>query len=363
MIPPWWQTAVIYQIYPRSFADADGDGIGDLPGILSRIDYLAHTLQVDAIWLSPFYPSPQKDYGYDVSDYTDVNPEYGTLDDFERLVAASHERGIRVIIDYVPNHSSDRHPWFVESRSSSDNPKRDWYVWRDPAPDGGPPNNWLSLFGGSAWAWDEATGQYYLHSFLEEQPDLNWRNPAVRAAMHDVLRFWLDRGVDGFRIDVAHFIAKDPEFRDNPPAPPDDDQGPFQRLDEYRAQLHPHDKGHPDVHQYFREIRSVLDDYGDRYSVGEIHEFDWQTWAGFYGKGDELHHVFDFSLIHTPWKAPAIRSLIDAQEAAIPDGAWPNHVLGNHDEPRIAFRRGQPAARVAAVLLLTTRGTPTLYYG
>ena len=357
----WW-TGVIYQIYPRSFLDSNGDGIGDLPGIISKVDYLADTLGVDAIWLSPFYPSPQADFGYDVADYTEVAPEYGTIGDFDRLVAACHAAGIRVIIDFVPNHSSDRHPWFLESRSSRRNPKREWYVWADPAEDGGPPNNWLSVFGGRAWEYDELTEQYYLHSFLAEQPDLNWRNPAVRRVMLDVLRFWLDRGVDGFRIDVAHFIAKDPGLRDNPPAPAEA-EGEWRDMGSYDSQIHRHDKNHDDVHVYFREIRALLDEYDETYSIGEIHEMDWGRWAKAYGDGDELHHVYDFSLIYAPWDAGSVRQRIEAQEAAIPNGAFPNHVLGNHDEPRIAYRYGQEQARVAAMLLLTSRGTPTLYYG
>jgi len=358
----WWQSGVVYQIYPRSFADADGDGIGDLAGILSRVEYLADTLGIDAVWLSPFYPSPQADFGYDVADYTDVDPVYGTLADFAALVAACHDRGIRVIVDFVPNHSSDRHGWFLQSRSARDDPKRDWYTWRDPAPDGGPPNNWISVFGGPAWELDEATGQYYLHSFLKEQPDLNWRNTEVRAAMHDVLRFWLDRGVDGFRIDVAHRIAKDPELRSNPLADAAT-SGPGKDHGEYDTLEHLHDAGHPDVHEYFREIRAVLDEYDDRYSIGEIHEYDWQRWASYIGEGDELHQVFDFSLLFAPWEAAEIRARIAGQEDALPPGGWPNHVLGNHDEPRIARRLGSDHARLAALVLLTTRGTPTLYYG
>jgi alpha-glucosidase len=359
--PPWWQQAVVYQIYPRSFADSDGDGIGDLRGIIDRVPYLSDTLGVDAVWLSPFYPSPQADFGYDVADYCDVDPTYGTLADFDELVAALHGTGIRVIVDLVPNHTSDQHPWFRSSRSSRDDPKRGWYVWRDAAPDGGPPNNWLSNFGGSAWAWDEATGQYYLHSFLAAQPDLDWRNPDVRAAMHDVLRFWLDRGVDGFRIDVAHRIAKDPDLRDEPVATRSG--GPGKELGEYDSLVHVHSMGHPDVHEYFRGIRAVLDEYDDRYAIGEIHEFDWERWASYHGDGDELHQVFDFSLLYAPWEADAIADLLDAQECALAAGGWPNHVLGNHDEPRIAFRRGPEQARVGAFLLLTSRGTPTLYYG
>lgn len=359
--PPWWQTGVTYQIYPRSFMDSNGDGIGDLPGILSKVNYLADTLGVDAIWLSPFYPSPQADFGYDVADYTDVAPEYGTLDDFDRLLSACHVAGIRVVIDFVPNHSSDRHPWFIESRSSRDNPKRDWYVWMDPAEDGGPPNNWLSVFGGGAWEFEDTTGQYYLHSFLAQQPDLNWRNPEVRAAMADALRFWLDRGVDGFRIDVAHHIAKDPAFRDNPPATTTRDD--WKDMGGYGSQIHLYDKGHRDVHDYFRELRGLFDEYENSYSVGEIHENDWDVWASYYGNGDELHHIFDFSLLYAPWDADSVRERVEAQESTLPPGAFPNHVLGNHDEPRIAYRYGQDQARVAAMLLLTSRGTPTLYYG
>lgn len=361
----WWQTGVLYQIYPRSFQDDNGDGVGDLAGILNKLDYLSDTLGVDAMWLSPFYPSPMADFGYDVSNYTDVHPMFGDLATFDRLVAEAHRRGLRVVIDYVPNHTSDRHPWFLESRSSRDNPKRDWYIWRDPKPDGALPNNWLSLFGGPAWGWDEETRQYYLHSFLKEQPDLNWRNPEVKAAMLDVLRFWLARGVDGFRIDVAHFIMKDPELRDNPLNPyPVAMQRP---LGEYDTQLHVHSVGHPDVHQVFREIRAVLNSFSDpcpRFCVGEIHEFDWSIWTSFYGDQlDELHMPFNFQFLVVPWKGTSIRSMVDGLEAHLPHGAWPNYVLGNHDESRIASRLGRAQVRVAMMLLLTLRGTPTLYYG
>jgi glycosidase len=363
LVHPWWQTAVIYQIYPRSFADANGDGIGDLQGIIDRIDYLSDTLGVDAVWLSPFYPSPMKDFGYDVSDFCDVDPMFGTLDDFDRLLAAVHERGMRLIIDLVPNHTSNEHPWFFESRSSTQNLKRDWYVWRDAKPDGSPPNNWLAVFGGKAWAWDENTRQYYLHSFLTSQPDLNWRNPQVQEAMFDVARFWLDRGVDGFRLDVAHFIMKDPEMRDNPPAPSVD--GSFKSLGAYDSQLHPYDKGHRDVHRVFRDLRNVLDSYDDgRFAVGEIHIFDFEEWASYYGQNlDELHMPFNFSLVWAPWDAGRFRELVDAVDAVVPDGGWPNYVLGNHDERRLVGRFGGPQARVAAMLLLTLKGTPTLYYG
>ncbi len=363
MSAPWWQRGVVYQVYPRSFQDTTGNGIGDLPGITRRLPYLAGTLGVDAVWISPFYPSPMDDFGYDVADYTDVDPLFGSLEDLDELVAAAHGLGLRVIIDWVPNHSSDRHPWFIESRSSQDNARRDWYVWRDAKPDGSPPNNWLSVFGGPAWEWDETTGQYYLHSFLPSQPDLNWRNPGVEAAMFDTLRFWLDRGIDGIRIDVAHFIMKDPDERDNPPAPPQPDRM-FKDHGEYEAQVHLHDKGHPDVHAVFRRLRTLLDSYeGERFAVGEIHIFDWDEWAAYYGNGDELHMPYNFSLIFAPWAAAEFRRRITDLERALPAHAWPNYVLGNHDEIRLIARYGADAARAAAVLLLTLRGTPTLYYG
>ncbi len=366
----WWQRGVIYQIYPRSFKDTTGNGVGDLQGVIERLDYLNDgteaSLGIDAIWLSPIFPSPMADFGYDVADYCDIHPLFGDLATFDRLVSEAHERGVKIIIDWVPNHSSDQHPWFIESRSSRDSPKRDWYTWRDPKPDGSPPNNWLSVFGGPAWEWDETTGQYYLHSFLKEQPDLNWRNPDVKDVMFDAIRFWLERGVDGFRIDVAHFIMKDPDMRDNPPNPNPQGflQGPPR---EYDTLLHPYDKGHLDVHAIFREFRQLLDAYSveqPRYSVGEIHIFDWQRWAGYYGENlDELHMPFNFALLNVAWEAQKIREVVDSLEAAIPPGAWPNYVLGNHDQTRIASRYGPAQARVACLLLLTLRGTPTLYYG
>ncbi len=362
--PAWWQTTVIYQIYPRSFQDSTGNGVGDLPGITSRMDYLADTLGIGAIWISPFYPSPMADFGYDVADYTDVHPMFGTINDFDDLVTAAHSRGLKVVIDWVPNHSSDEHPWFVESRSSRDNPKRDWYTWRDAQPDGSLPNNWLSFFGGPAWELDNKTGQYYLHSFLAKQPDLNWRNPEVHEAMFAGLRFWLDRGVDGFRIDVAHVVMKDPDLRDNPPVPAGWGNK-FKSHGEYDTLLHIHDKGHADNHQLFRDFRTLLDSYQpDRYSVGEIHIADWDEWVSYYGADlDELHMPYNFSLIHAPWVAEEIAELVEAMESVLPQGAWPNHVLGNHDETRLASRIGPEAARVAAMLLMTLRGTPTIYYG
>jgi glycosidase len=363
---PWWQTGVIYQVYPRSFMDTTGNGVGDLNGISEKLDYLSQTLSVDAIWLSPFYPSPMADFGYDVADYTDVHPLFGDLAAFDELVAQAHQRGLKLIIDMVPNHTSDQHAWFLASRASRDNPKRDWYIWADPKPDGSPPNNWLSVFGGPAWEWHEATGQFYLHSFLKEQPDLNWRNPAVKAAMFDAVRFWLERGVDGFRIDVAHYIMKDPQLRDNPvnsePKP-----GLHKPLGDYDLQLHLYDKGHPDVHTVYRELRQLLDAYSaerPRMAVGEIHIFDWVKWAEYYGQDlDELHMPFNFALLGVKWQAQAVRQVVDALERSLPPGAWPNYVLGNHDESRLASRYGPVQARVAAMLLLTLRGTPTLYYG
>jgi alpha-glucosidase len=361
----WWQRGVIYQIYPRSFRDSNGDGIGDLPGILEKLDYLAGILKIDAIWLSPIFPSPMADFGYDVSNYTDVDPMFGTVSNFDALLEAAHARGLQMIIDFVPNHTSDKHPWFEESRSSRESPKRDWYIWRERKPDGSFPNNWLSMFGGVAWEWDETTGQYYLHTFLKEQPDLNWRNPEVKAAMLDALRFWLDRGVDGFRIDVAHFIMKDPALRDNPLNPnthPDS-----LTAHAWASQDHLYDLGHPDVHTVYREIRQLLDTYSGerpRVAVGEIHEFDWPTWVSYYGeKLDELHMPFNFALLNVVWNAANVRAIVEAVEKVVRFGAWPNYVLGNHDTHRLASRLGADQARVAMMLLLTLRGTPTMYYG
>jgi alpha-glucosidase len=353
----WWQRGIVYQIYPRSFQDSDGDGVGDLRGITSRLDYV-QWLGVDAIWLSPIFPSPMADFGYDVADYTDVDPLFGTLADFDTLVAEAHSRNMKVMLDFVPNHSSDEHPWFVESRSSRDNPKRDWYIWRDAAPGGGPPNNWLSFFGGGAWEWDAATGQYYLHLFHRKQPDLNWRNPEVRRAMRDALRFWLDRGVDGFRVDVMWLLIKDEQFRDNPPNPDyRDGEHPLNR----QLQLYTMDQ--PETHTIVAEWRRLFDQYDGRMMVGEIY-LPIERLMTYYGEnGSGAHLPFNFHLIMTPWHARQIATLIDAYEAALPPGGWPNWVLGNHDQHRIASRVGAAQARVAAMLLLTLRGTPTIYYG
>lgn len=359
----WWKHGIVYQIYPRSFRDANGDGIGDLQGIIDRLDYL-QWLGVDALWVSPIYPSPMADFGYDVADYTDVDPRFGTLDDAQRLIDAAHDHGLRVIFDYVVNHTSDEHPWFVESRSSRDNPKRDWYFWKDPAPDGGPPTNWRSRFGGeSAWAWDPATEQYYLHTYLPEQPDLNWGNPDVQRAMLNVLRFWMDRGVDGFRVDVAYRPMVAPQWRDNPPNP-DWQEG----MDPYKRLQETYTKNLPDAHVVGRMLRDVVEEYDDRVLIGEV-TLPPERLVAFYGEdGDEYHLPFNFNLIHSDWSAAAIREQVDRYEVALqsprlPDEAWPNYVLGNHDVHRLATRVGAAQARVAHMLLLTLRGTPTLYYG
>jgi alpha-glucosidase len=353
----WWQRGIVYQIYPRSFQDSNGDGVGDLRGITSRLDYI-RWLGVDAIWISPIYPSPMADFGYDVADYCDVHALFGTLSDFDELVGEAHARGLKVILDFVPNHTSDQHPWFRQSRSSRMSPKRDWYLWRDPAPDGGPPNNWLSNFGGSGWEFDEVTQQYYYHAFLPEQPDLNWRNPEVRSAMFDVLRFWLRRGVDGFRVDVIWHMIKDEAFRDNPRNPSwTPDQRPY---DEF---LPVHTADQPEVHGVIREMRAVFEEFEDRVLIGEIY-LPVEKLVQYYGEDMSGAHLpFNFQLILAPWDARHLAEMIDEYEGALPEGGWPNWVLGNHDQHRIASRVGPEQARIAAMLLLTLRGTPTVYYG
>lgn len=373
----WWQSGIIYQIYPRSFQDSNGDGVGDLPGIISRLDYLS-SLNVNTIWISPIFPSPMRDFGYDVADYTAIHPMFGTMADFDRLLDQAHDRGLHVLLDLVPNHTSDQHPWFLESRSSRDNPKRDWYIWHDPAANGGPPNNWVSHFGGPAWTFDERTDQYYNHQFLKEQPNLNYRNPQVLEAMQDVMRFWLDKGVDGFRVDVILLLLKDSQFRDEPPNPRWDGVDPYDSL------RHIYTVNLPEVHDIIRKMRGVLDEYGDpqihaagssqgdsrrrvrasdRMMVGETYVSNEQL-ARCYGENlDEMHLPFNFQLIRARWDARVIRHAVDAYEAALPRGGWPNWVLGNHDRVRLATRVGAEQARVANMLLLTMRGTPTTYYG
>jgi alpha-glucosidase len=353
MAEPWWKSTVVYQIYPRSFCDTNGDGVGDLEGIRRHLDHV-RDLGAGAIWISPFFTSPMKDYGYDVADYCDVDPLFGDLADFDRLLADAHERDLKVLIDWVPNHTSDQHPWFVESRSSRDNPKADWYWWRDPDPEDPekPPNNWVAAFtGGPAWTWDETRQQWYLHNFLKEQPDLNWRNPEVVEAMLGTLRFWLDRGVDGFRIDVVHLIGKPEDLPDGA----EDQEGNVWPVHDYE-----------DTHEHLRQIRKVLDSYeGDRTTVGEVYLLSTKRVATYYGDDDELHMSFNFPPLHAPWEAPAWRRRVERVVEEIHSrDAWPTWVLSNHDQPRHRTRYGSAAAaRAAAVLLLTLRGTPFLYAG
>ena len=354
----WWQQGIVYQIYPRSFQDSNDDGVGDIPGIISRLDYLVW-LGVTAVWIAPIYPSPMADFGYDVSDYQNVDPVFGHLADFDRLVAEAHDRELRVILDFVPNHTSDQHPWFRESRASRTNPRRNWYIWKDPAPGGGPPNNWLSEFGGPAWTLDRTTGQYYYHAYLSRQPDLNWREPAVQQALYGVMRFWLERGVDGFRVDAIHMLIEDESLRDNP------DNPAWQRgMSPTRKLLRVHTRDQPETHQMIEQMRRVLDEYPDRVLIGEAY-LPIDRLMRYYGETLlEFHLPFNFHLLSTPWTAAAIAAVIKQYEAALPPGGWPNWVLGNHDRSRLATRVGGiPQARLAAMLLLTLRGTPTLYNG
>jgi len=369
----WWQKAVFYQIYPRSFADGNGDGIGDFKGMTARLDYL-HDLGVDAIWLSPHYPSPFLDCGYDVSDYTAVGPEYGSLDDFKRFLDEAHHRDIRVVLDLVLNHTSDQHPWFIESRSSLHNPKRDWYVWRDPAPGGGPPNNWNSIFGGSAWELDTTTDQYYYHAFLKEQPDLNWRNSEVKQAMWDAVRFWLDMGVDGFRLDAVATIFEHPDLPDHTATMSSADlaaaatattDADHKRLFDEYGQLLRFQTQQPGTHELMQELRTVVDEYtGDRVLIGEDEDF------AYHGSGDdELHLVFNFPLMRVGRLTPAhIRTNQAERLAALPSEAWPCNTLGNHDTPRVWSRYGDGVhdaelARLHLALVLLLKGTPFLYNG
>lgn len=358
---PWWRDAVLYQVYPRSFADSDGDGVGDLAGVTAHLDHL-EWLGVDTIWLTPISPSPNADWGYDVRDYCDVDPGLGTLADLDRLVAAAGTRGMRVVLDLVPNHTSIEHPWFVEARASRDAPHRDWYVWADPGPDGGPPNNWVSTFAGSAWELDAVTGQYYLHNFLAEQPDLNWWNGEVRDEFERILRFWFDRGVAGFRVDAAHLIVKDALLRDNPST--DDGDHWFDRA---RGQRQVHNALQPETHAVFRRWRAIADGYDPpRLLLGETHVFDLGAVASFYGDGDELALAFNFPFVHADLDATALRRIVAETEALLPPDAWPVWTSSNHDKSRFPTRwcHGDRAlAKCALTLLLTLRGTPVLYYG
>jgi alpha-glucosidase len=354
----WWQSGVIYQIYPRSFQDSNGDGIGDLPGIISRLDYLVE-LGITAVWISPIYPSPMADFGYDVADYCDIDPVFGTVADFDVLVVELHRRDLKLILDFVPNHTSIEHAWFRASRSARTDPKRDWYIWRDPGPDGGPPSNWLSEFGGPAWTWDASTQQFYYHAFLADQPDLNWRNPQVQEAMFDVMRFWLARGVDGFRVDAIHMLFESEQLIENPPNPAwHAGKSPARRL------LRLHSSDQPETHAMIGEMRRVADEFDDRVLIGEAN-LPYDRLMLYYGESlGGFHLPFNFHLLRTPWQALPIAALIRQYEAALPVGGWPNWVLGNHDLSRLINRAGgNGQARLAAMLLLTLRGTPTIYYG
>ncbi len=355
----WWKTGVIYQIYPRSFYDSSGDGVGDIKGITEKLDYLSW-LGVDAIWLSPVNRSPMYDFGYDISDYYDIDEAYGTLGDFHTLIKRSHEQGIKIIMDLVVNHTSHLHKWFVESRSSKDSSKRDWYIWHK-GKNGRPPNNWKSSFGGSAWELDPHTGEYYLHSFLKEQPDLNWRNAEMRRAIYRMMRHWLDAGIDGFRLDVVNWFVKDDRFRNNPFT-----------IKPLNPERHKYDRNRPEVHRYIREIRSVVDEYEGRMTVGEVFTLppgDPALSASFLGNGtDELHLAFDFSIMYRLWGARSFYKCLKRWASAIPETGWQCNVLSNHDQPRSRSRfmggaDSEKRARVAAVFLLTIKGTPFLYYG
>jgi alpha-glucosidase len=351
----WWRDGVIYQIYPRSFADSNGDGIGDLNGIISKLDYLVD-LGVDALWLSPINPSPDKDFGYDVADYFDIDPKYGTLADFDRLLQEAHKRNLHIILDLVLNHTSDQNEWFKESRSSKDNPKRDWYLWKS-APQGKMPNNWQSVFGGPGWQLDETTGEYYFHMFVPEQPDLNWRNPEVYQKMLDVFKFWLERGVDGFRLDVFNEYFKDAQFRDNP--------GKF-GIRSFDRQQHIYDCSQPEMFTAIKDIRAILDSYKERYAVGETFLATTEQAAKYIGP-EKLHAGFDFTFLTSPWNPKRFLSVVTKWDSLLSENAWPNYVLNNHDNPRSATRYGQgendERLKVAASMLLTLRGTPFLYYG
>ena len=357
----WWRGAAIYQIYPRSFADSDGNGVGDLPGITDRLDYVA-SLGVDGIWLSPFFTSPMRDFGYDVADYCDVDPVFGTLADFDALVERAHELGLKVIIDQVYSHSSDEHPWFRESRSSRDNPKADWYVWADAKPDGSPPNNWQSVFTGPAWQWDARRGQYYLHNFLPEQPDLNVHNPEVQDALLGVARFWLDRGVDGFRIDAINFAMHDPQLRDNPPA-----ENGGKRTRSFDFQQHLYNQSHPDIVKFLERLRRVTDSYGERFTVAEVGgEQSLAEMHAFTEGGERLNSAYGFDFLYADALTPELVARVakDWPESA----GWPSWAFENHDAPRAISRWARDAhcdtfARTKMLLLSCLRGSIILYQG
>lgn len=359
----WTKSGVIYQIYPRSFKDSNNDGIGDLQGIIDKLDYLndgsENSFGINAIWISPFYKSPMVDFGYDVSDYYNVDPIFGDLKTFDRLVTEAHFRDIKIILDYIPNHTSDQHPWFIESRSSKDNPKRDWYIWKEPKPEIMPPNNWLSVFGGSVWQFDKKTNQYYMHSFLKEQPDLNWRNPEVVKEMFKVMRFWLDKGVDGFRTDAIYHLIKDDKFRDNPPNP----NYKAGKDDPYLKLIDRYNQGHEDTLKIGREFSKILSEKKSRFMVSEAY-LDVEGLKKFY---KNIHNgsfaPLNFNLISLAWNAAEYKRFLDQFEEALGVGDIPTYVLGNHDRSRVASRLGQKRARLAAMLTFTLRGMPFIYNG
>ena len=356
----------MYQIYPRSFKDSNNDGTGDLEGILQKLDYLndgtENSLGIGAIWLSPIYKSPMADFGYDVSNYQEIDPIFGNMETFEKLVNEAHNRGIKVLMDFVPNHTSSRHNWFQESKSSKDNPKRDWYIWKDPKEGGGPPNNWLSVFGGPAWTLDETTGQYYQHSFLPEQPDLNWRNPQVRDEMMKILEFWLHKGVDGFRTDAVYYMFKDPEFKDDPYNPQyrEGIDTPYDQL------LHTNSRGHEEILDNVNAMCNLIgghQEHENTFIISEVY-IDLPEMKKFYAACENNKHApFNFALIGLPWSARVFKKHIDDFESTLTSEDWPNYAVGNHDQPRLVSRYGSEHARIIAMLLLTLRGMPFIYYG
>lgn len=358
----WYHKSVVYHIYTRSFKDSNKDGVGDLRGIIDRLDYLAgseKSLGIGAIWLSPFYKSPQVDYGYDISDYKDIDPMFGDLETFKTLVKECHKKNIRIIIDFVINHTSSEHKWFKESQSSRENSKRDWYIWRDPKPDGSPPNNWRSVFGGPAWTLDEKTGQYYFHSFLPEQPDLNWRYEEVQEEMKQVGRFWLDMGVDGFRIDAIEHLIEDSYLRDDPRNP---DYVPL-RDDPYLLNEHLFSKSQKDLSYCINALCELISEYPDRFIVSEAYVDIPKIVSLYQACEQKVHAPFNFNLMGKRWSATEYRQFVDEFEKALSPNDWPNYVFGNHDRSRLVSRLGEKRARVVAVLLLTLRGMPFIYYG
>jgi len=361
----WFRNTVLYQIYPRSFFDSSGDGVGDLRGITQKLRYLNgddDSLGVGAIWLSPFYPSPMKDFGYDITNHCDVDPLFGNLDDFSQLLAEAHKRGIKVLIDFIPNHTSNQHPWFKESKKSKDNPRRSWYTWRDPAPDGGPPNNWISVFGGSAWELDDYSGQYYLHSYLREQPDLNWENAGVREAMRQIMRFWLELGVDGFRVDAVYSISKDVSLRDDPI-----NKAYIAGTNPYYQQIHRNSKEGTKLYEYMGLMTKVLQEYSDRFMVFEASANLYRrsvSYLNLYEHVDpSVSAPFNFEGIHSKWDAKAFKEFIDRFQANMHPSYIPIYCMGNHDQHRLATRIGEKQARASALMQFSLPGMPVIYYG